>query len=119
MLPPNAVLILHGSNVRVLDADLFVPGAPRTDYKRVYNVIPPSATEGQAVAIFLDGWRRAHETSGGSYDDAGHGALSDKTARLHGVTNMDAEFINWYARHYPGTKLIFDDMPQARREVEP
>lgn len=111
-LPPDRVLIVRGSNVAVLNVDLAMPdasGLPRVDYARRFNVIPSSATEEQAVAIFRAGWRRGRETSGGSYDDAGIGALSDRTAILYGVDEL--LFRNWYARNYIGVKLQFEAMP--------
>lgn len=111
-IPPDHVLLVRGANVAVLNVDLKMPdksGLPRTDYARRYNVIPQNATEAQAVAIFLVGWRRGRETSGGSYDDAGIGALSDRTAILYGVDEMT--FRNWYAQNYTGVKLQFEAMP--------
>jgi murein DD-endopeptidase MepM/ murein hydrolase activator NlpD len=78
------------------------------NYKRVYNVIPQNATESRAVEIFLEGWRRGKETVGGSYDDAGIGQLSDKTARLYDIpVNERQIYINWYSQNYPGTVVEF------------
>ncbi len=116
LTPDDHVVILHGPNVAVLDTALPLPttsGLPRTDYARRYNVIPPNATEAQAVAIFLDGWRRAHETAGGSYDDAGLGALYNKTAILYGVEDREAEFRQWFAQYYVGTRLEFRPLPEV------
>ncbi len=120
-IPPDHVLMVLGANVAVLNVDLALPdrsGLPRTDYARVYNVIPPEATEEQAVEIFRAGWRRAHETSGGSYDDSGIGALSNKLAVLYGVANRETEFRNWFAANYHGTQLEFRALP-LRQEAQP
>lgn len=118
-IPPDSIIIRYGRAAIVQNVDdanvLYMP--PRTDYARRYNVIPFDVTEDQAVAIFLYGWRRGRETAGGSYDDAGNGALSDKTAVLWGVESRVEDFRNWYNRWYAGTKIEF--MPLPRREVEP
>lgn len=87
-------------------------GLPRENYTRRYNVIPSDATEQQAVDIFLEGWRRTRETTGGSYDDAGIGDLPVKIANLYGVADSQKQvFINWYAQHYPGTIVKFLPIP--------
>lgn len=118
--PPNHVLILYGSNVVVQQvSDEVLMGQPRVDYKRIYNVVPDYATDEQAAEIFLQGWRRGRETTGGSYDDAGLGVgvLSDRTAILWGLIGREVEFMNWYNRHYPSTKLQFP--PMIRKEAMP
>lgn len=87
-------------------------GLPREPYTRRYNVIPASATEQQAIDIFLEGWRRTRETTGGSYDDAGIGDLPVKIANLYGIADSQKQvFINWYAQHYPGTIVNFLPIP--------
>jgi hypothetical protein len=89
-------------------------GEPRVQYQRVYNVIHPSATEDQAVAVFLDGWRRSRETTGGSFDDAGIGDLDERTARLYGVpAGQEALYDDFYSEHYPGVAVSFRDLPQV------
>ena len=88
---------------------------PRIQYNRKYNVIPAIATEDQAVAIFLDGWRDGHQTSGGSYDDAGlDGGLENRTAILHGIPLSEQPiYSDWYNTHYPGTQITFVDLPST------
>jgi hypothetical protein len=87
-------------------------GAPRIKYDRVYNVIPMDATEEQAAAIFLEGWRRSRETVGGSYDDAGIGDLDQRSANLYGIPEARRfEFQEFYADYYPGVSVIFKPMP--------
>lgn len=89
-------------------------GLPRVDYPRTYNVIPDDATEARAVEIFLEGWRRSRETTGGSYDDAGIGDLTEKTARLYDIPAGDRQaYLDFYAEWYPGTAVEFaGDSPE-------
>jgi murein DD-endopeptidase MepM/ murein hydrolase activator NlpD len=85
-------------------------GLPREQYPRAYNVIPPDTAPDKAAEIFLDGWIRSKETAGGSYDDAGIGDLEDKTANLHLIPADDRrEYIDFYAEHYPNTRIRFID----------
>jgi len=96
-------------------------GLPRTQYHRTFNAVPSNATEEQAVAIFLEGWRRGKETTGGSYDDAGIGDLANKTANLYGIAQNDQQtFRDWFTINYPGTHVVFMTMPangQAQIEI--
>jgi hypothetical protein len=47
-------------------------------------------------------------TTGPSYDDAGIGALSAKTAVLWDIpSNEWANFIDWFNKNYPGTVVVF------------
>lgn len=83
-------------------------GHPREQYARTYNVIPQDATEERAVEIFLEGWRRSKETSGGSYDDAGIGDLDRRTANLYDIPpNEHDKFSDWFGDNYPGVKVNF------------
>jgi hypothetical protein len=92
-------------------------GLPRVQYERTYNVVPATATEEQAVAVFLDGWRRSRETTGGSYDDAGIGALDVRKARLYGIPTADRpDYEAFYAAYYPGVEVEFAWYPG---ETEP
>lgn len=97
------------------------PGQPREDYARTYNVIPADATEERAVVIFLEGWRRSRETAGGSYDDAGIGDLSSKTARLYDIPAAQHQaYADFYAEWYPGVNVEFvDGDPDPDPDGEP
>ncbi len=87
-------------------------GDPRIDYARTVSVIPAGATDEQALAIFEEAWARSRETVGGSYDDAGIGKLSSKTANLYGIpADQQQTFRDWYAQYYPGTAVNFLDVP--------
>lgn len=84
-------------------------GLPREDYVRIYNVIPTDATDERAAEIAAIAWARGKQTVGGSYDDAGIGDLSDKTAVLWDIDEVhQADFEDFYKTHYPGTKIVFE-----------
>jgi murein DD-endopeptidase MepM/ murein hydrolase activator NlpD len=83
------------------------PGAPREQYKRRYLVAPPDATLEEWLELAKVAYAK-RTTMGGSYDDAGVGALTDKTAVLYDILpERQQEFRDWYAQHYPGTKVEF------------
>jgi len=83
-------------------------GLPRTDYERVYYVIPPDATESRAAEIFRIGWTESKRTVGGSYDDAGIGDLPVKVAVLWDIPVEQRQiYLDWYATHYPGVRVEF------------
>lgn len=87
-------------------------GAPREQYARTYNVIPASATEDEAVAVFLEGWRKARQTAGGSYDDAGIGDLDKRQANLYGIPQGERqEYVDFYEQYYPGVEVAFKVIP--------
>ena len=87
-------------------------GLPRTQYKRVYAVIPEDASLEQAIAIFTENWLANRITVGGSYDDAGIGDLADKTAILYGIPQSRRDdFVAWFGEHYPTTRLEFRNLP--------
>lgn len=92
--------------------DTAVPaGAPREPYGRTYLAVPPDASLEQWLAACRDAYARK-QTIGFSYDDAGIGALADKTAVLYGIPlDVQQQFRDWYAEHYPGTKVIFRKLP--------
>lgn len=83
-------------------------GTPRVQYARVYNVYPVSATaeRREAIAEICAG---RQQTCGPSYDDAGIGDLSDKTAVLWDIPTADRQaFIDFFAQYYPGTVVTFE-----------
>jgi hypothetical protein len=88
-------------------------GRPREPYARVVNVIPADATESQAIAIFLSAWCASRQTVTGSYDEAGLGALEDKTAVLWQIPDdLQDTFVDFYAHHYPHTRVEFRSVPE-------
>jgi hypothetical protein len=88
-------------------------GLPRVDYARTYLVVPQDATLEQWLSIAEVAYEQKN-TMGGSNDDSGIGFLSNKTAVLYAIQeSKHQEYIDWYATHYPGTKLEFRDYPKA------
>ncbi|MCP3859965.1 MAG: hypothetical protein GY704_09955 [Phycisphaeraceae bacterium] len=48
-------------------------------------------------------------TVGPSFDDAGIGALDDKTAVLWEIpADQEQVYVDWFAEHYPGTVVQFE-----------
>lgn len=87
------------------------PGEPRIDYPRTYNVIKITSSIERAVEIFRQRWEIAKESCGGSYDDAGIGALTNITANLWDIPPADqAEFQAFYDKFYPNVSVRF--MPE-------
>jgi hypothetical protein len=88
-------------------------GLPREQYARRYNVYPTWATaeRREAIAEICAG---RQETCGPSYDDAGLGALEDKTAVLWDIpADQRAAFIDFFETYYPGTVVEFaGDSPE-------
>jgi hypothetical protein len=82
-------------------------GKPRMDYPRYSVVLPDSISMVAAAAVFAANFEQRRSVIY-SYDDAGQGDLSDVTVELHGLPDArHAEFTEWYARNYPGVKVIF------------
>jgi hypothetical protein len=94
-------------------------GLPRTQYHRVYNVIPPSVAEETAVDIFRQNWRQSRQSAGGSYDDAGLGDLDNRTAVLWNIpASAHQEYRDWYATNYPGVEVVFRTVPVAEGDYQ-
>lgn len=82
-------------------------GAPREQYKRVYWVAPAGMSDGDMARLYGVA-SQSLVTVGPSYDDAGIGALENKTAVLWNIPAAQQQtFTDWYALHYPGTKLQY------------
>jgi len=82
-------------------------GEPREQYGRRFNVLPVTASQERWKEVLLATYAN-RETIGGSYDDAGIGALNDKTAVLWDIpADQRPVMVSWYSKHYPGTKVVF------------
>lgn len=82
-------------------------GRPRIQYRREYWVVPTSANPTTVAGIYEAAAARKI-TCGPSYDDAGIGALVDKTAVLWDIPDAERQtYRDWYAAHYPGTVVEF------------
>jgi murein DD-endopeptidase MepM/ murein hydrolase activator NlpD len=88
-------------------------GRPRIQYTRKVNVIPETATEEEAAAVFKTAWSRGRETVTGSYDDAGVGDLDSRSALLYGIpASSQTRYLKWYQTHYPGVNVAFASLPK-------
>ena len=80
-------------------------GTPRSQYRRVYILLPPTATDPAWPAAALAAtWDKHRATVGGSADDAGIGNLH---ARATLAVNPDGwgstpPLASWFSQHYPG-----------------
>lgn len=86
-------------------------GLPREDYIREFWVMPQDV--GEADYTVISGQAFAEKkTIGFSYDDAGIGALENKTAVLYGIPHAEKQtFLDWYAEYYPCVDVVFRDLP--------
>ena len=92
-------------------------GEPRVQYKRTV-LVAPQATDLAHWQAVCDTAFEKRQTAGFSYDDAGIGALDDKTAVLYGISeDQQTLFVDWYAQHYPGTQVEFRDIPYVDPEL--
>jgi hypothetical protein len=83
-------------------------GLPREDYVRTVNVIRKDATAERAAAIFKICWANGRQTVTGSYDDAGIGDLTEKTAVLWDIDEFARpDYVAFFDEHYPGTRVVF------------
>ena len=83
-------------------------GLPREQYARVVNVVPGTATKARYLEIAELAWDAGRQTVGGSYDDAGLGALDDKAAVLWDIPDADKQlYTDWFVKWYPGTRVSF------------
>lgn len=96
------------------------PGcSPRVQYKRIYWVYHPSATDTQRKAIY-DLAAEEQITCGPSFDDAGFGALGldSNTAVLWGIPKEEeVAFTSFFAEYYPGTIVEFRPFPGTEPTV--
>ena len=86
-------------------------GSPREKYVREFWVLPQTIGPAVYNAIAAQAFAEKR-TIGFSYDDAGIGALDDKTAVLFGIPHAEKQtFLDWYAKHYPCVTVIFRNLP--------
>jgi hypothetical protein len=82
-------------------------GLPREQYSRTYVLLPPQAGPEWVEAILDSGaWERNRWTIGGSADDAGIGALADKTVLAVNPQAWGDDLAAFFRRYYPGTRYV-------------
>lgn len=80
-------------------------GAPRTQYKRVYILLPPRRGTDWAIAAARATWNKYRATIGGSADDAGVGDLDARRVIAVNPTEWGGgDLGQWYAGNYPGVQ---------------
>jgi hypothetical protein len=80
-------------------------GLPREQYARTYVLLPPGAGLEWVEAIIESGaWERYRWTIGGSADDAGIGALEDKTVIAINPAAWGQDLEAFFQEHYPHTR---------------
>jgi murein DD-endopeptidase MepM/ murein hydrolase activator NlpD len=83
-------------------------GAARVDYARRYWVVPDRTPLLRRQEIYTLAAEK-QITVGPSFDDAGLGNLTDKTAVLHSISHSSEQImVDWYKKWYPGTKVEFE-----------
>ncbi len=82
-------------------------GAPRIQYARTYVLLPPTAGREWAQAVLESGgWERHHWTIGSNADDAGIGALNNKTVIAVNPAEWQMPLQAFFQRNYPRTRYI-------------
>lgn len=92
-------------------------GAPRQQYRRVYQVIHPALAEDAAFEVFRQGLS-LKRTTGWSFDDAGIGDLELRTAEIYGCPAAERQtYMEWYGQHYPGVQVAFKDVVNGAQRL--
>lgn len=93
----------------ILDLEVdMTRGQPRIDYGRVVHVLPSDATLDQFKSVAEVAYANDKQTIGFSYDDGGVGDLSSRKVVLWNIpVAKRPDFIDFYARWYPGVVVEF------------
>lgn len=109
----RAVFTAEGGAQRPIEGTLEVGleepvwGLPREPYARTYVLLPPGAGREWVEAILDSGaWDRRRWTIGGSADDAGIGALEDKTVIAVNPAAWPGDLEAFFRTYYPRTRYI-------------
>ena len=98
---------LAEAEIAVQAKPLEVWGSPRVQYARTYLLLPPEAGREWVEAILdSDAWERQRWTIGGSADDAGIGALDDKTVIAVNPSAWPSDLRAFFQEHYPRTRYV-------------
>jgi hypothetical protein len=82
-------------------------GLPRTQYERVYVLLPPDANAAWVTAVLDATWNRSRYTVGGGADDAGIGDLDNRRVIAVNPTKWPNDLRAFFERYYPGVKYTF------------
>jgi len=89
-------------------------GQPREQYKRTYVLTPPGMSVDDKHSL-LD--KFPNFTIGPSADDAGLGALDDKTVIAVNPYEWDDSLRDFFIKHYPGTRYVEFELNPAPIDV--
>ena len=106
-LTDGGARILSQRLVRIANAVQIVPsGRARTEFNRVYVLLPPTADETWLLAAARGGFEGRY-TIGFSADDAGIGRVADRKVIAINPHHWPETLTSaWYQQHYPGTTFI-------------
>ena len=94
-------------------------GLPRIQYARTVHVVPQQATLRQFLDVATEAYLQKN-TVGFSHDDAGIGALKEKTAVLWDIAEAEKDvFGKWYDANYPQTQVQFENYTPAPPTIPP
>ncbi|HJN41358.1 MAG: S8 family serine peptidase [Anaerolineales bacterium] len=82
-------------------------GLPRTQYERVYLLLPQhSGPEWLQALLSSEQWTKHRWTVGYSADDAGIGDLQQRVVLAVNPESWGADLADWYREHYPGVGYL-------------
>lgn len=79
-------------------------GLPRTQYERIYVLLPPDANAAWAAAVVDATWNRSRYTVGSSADDAGIGDLDNRRVIAVNPGKWPGDLRAFFETYYPGVK---------------
>ncbi|HLB46230.1 MAG TPA: peptidoglycan DD-metalloendopeptidase family protein [Anaerolineales bacterium] len=81
-------------------------GRPREQYYRAYILIPPPRGLDWAITAARVTWPKYRITIGGSSDDGGIGALTNRRVIAINPNEWGGDLQGWYALYYPGVEYV-------------
>jgi hypothetical protein len=103
----NGAQTLAEGDVSVAPRQLEVWGLPRAEYARTYVLLPPGAGREWVEAVLDSGaWDDHRWTIGGSADDAGIGALENKTVIGVNPQAWPSDLGDFFEEYYPRVHYV-------------
>jgi murein DD-endopeptidase MepM/ murein hydrolase activator NlpD len=96
-------------------------GKPREQYARAYLLLPPPRGVDWAITAARATWTKYRLTIGGSSDDGGIGALSNRRVIAVNPHEWGGDLQAWYAQNYPGVvyiPIVAADLGAFARELQ-
>jgi len=115
------VTFLYGGEARGSEVLVVQPeeeaqrGRPRELYVRTYVLLPPNTDPKWVEAVLTSrAWEASRWTVGGSADDAGIGALENKTVIAVNAEQWPADLQTFFQRYYPCTRYVAIEVATPR-----